>query len=73
MRSLHVRSALAPSSSFSRVRVLLLRDACMQRILIVDDSNTIRKMVRASLQSLDEIEFLDAASGLEAIEHLASI
>jgi two-component system chemotaxis response regulator CheY len=50
---------------------LFLRDGSMQRILIVDDSNTIRKMVRASLQSLDEIEFLDAASGLEAIEHLA--
>ena len=43
----------------------------MTRILIVDDSNTIRKMVRASLQTLDEVEFVEACSGLEAIEQLA--
>src|SRR5262249_44390530 len=43
----------------------------MQRILIVDDSATIRKMVRASLQSLDSLEFVEAATGLEAIEQLA--
>jgi two-component system chemotaxis response regulator CheY len=43
----------------------------MHRILIVDDSPTIRKMVRASLRTLDGTEFLDAASGLEAIEQLA--
>jgi two-component system chemotaxis response regulator CheY len=42
-----------------------------QHILIVDDSPTIRKMVRASLQSLNDPAFLDAASGLEAIEQLA--
>ena len=41
------------------------------RILIVDDSATIRKMVRVSLQVLDGPEFLEAASGLEAIEQLA--
>jgi two-component system chemotaxis response regulator CheY len=43
----------------------------MHRILIVDDSPTIRKMVRASLQGLESSEFLDAATGLEAIEQLA--
>jgi two-component system chemotaxis response regulator CheY len=43
----------------------------MQRILIVDDSATIRKMVRASLQTLDNPEFVEAGTGLEAIEQLA--
>src|SRR5262245_50098993 len=43
----------------------------MQRILIVDDSATIRKMVRMSLQDLADAEFIEAGSGLEAIEHLA--
>jgi two-component system chemotaxis response regulator CheY len=41
------------------------------RILIVDDSATIRKMVRASLQPLGPALFVEAASGLEAIEQLA--
>lgn len=40
-------------------------------ILIVDDSATIRKMVRASLQSIEDATFAEAASGLEAIERLA--
>jgi two-component system chemotaxis response regulator CheY len=43
----------------------------MHKILIVDDSPTIRKMVRASLQTLESSEFLEAATGLEAIEHIA--
>jgi len=43
----------------------------MQRILIADDSATIRKMVRASLQALQSAEFLEAGTGLEAIEQLA--
>lgn len=42
----------------------------MHKILIVDDSPTIRKMVRASLQGLDA-EFIEASTGLEAIEQLA--
>jgi two-component system, chemotaxis family, chemotaxis protein CheY len=42
----------------------------MSHILIVDDSPTIRRMVRASLGQLDR-EFIDAGSGLEAIEQLA--
>jgi two-component system chemotaxis response regulator CheY len=43
----------------------------MQRILIVDDSATIRKMVRSSLQTITDAAFTDAATGLEAIEQLA--
>ncbi len=42
----------------------------MPHILIVDDSPTIRRMVRASLTPLGA-EFIEAASGLEAIERLA--
>jgi two-component system chemotaxis response regulator CheY len=43
----------------------------MPRILIVDDSPTIRKMVRASLRPLDSCDFIEAANGLEAIEQVA--
>jgi two-component system chemotaxis response regulator CheY len=44
----------------------------MTEILIVDDSPTIRRMVRASLaRFLPTAEFLEAGSGLEAIERLA--
>ena len=43
----------------------------MTQILIVDDSPTIRRMVQASLASLPEPSFVEAASGLEAIERLA--
>lgn len=42
----------------------------MSHILIVDDSPTIRRMVRASLAPIGA-DFIEAASGLEAIEHLA--
>ena len=42
----------------------------MPKILIVDDSPTIRKMIKASLTSLSA-EFGEAGSGLEAIEQLA--
>jgi len=43
----------------------------MTHILIVDDSPTIRRMVRASLSTLAAPEFVEAGSGLEAIERLA--
>jgi two-component system chemotaxis response regulator CheY len=43
----------------------------MQRILIVDDSATIRKMVRSSLQAIEDAAFTEAGTGLEAIEQLA--
>ena len=45
----------------------------MTQILIVDDSPTIRRMVKASLMDLpDGREFIEAGSGLEAIERLAT-
>jgi len=43
----------------------------MPKILIVDDSATIRKMVRASLRALEDAEFVEAGNGLEAIEQIA--
>jgi two-component system chemotaxis response regulator CheY len=42
-----------------------------KNILIVDDSPTMRRMVRASLVSMPEVSFSEAGNGLEAIEHLA--
>jgi two-component system, chemotaxis family, chemotaxis protein CheY len=39
--------------------------------LVVDDSPTMRRMVIASLRDLEGVSFDEAASGLEAIEHLA--
>ncbi len=43
----------------------------MQRILVVDDSVTIRRMVKASLSGLADVSFSEAATGLEALERLA--
>jgi len=43
----------------------------MYTILIVDDSPTIRRMVRASLGTLPGTTFVEALSGLQAIEALA--
>jgi two-component system chemotaxis response regulator CheY len=44
----------------------------MSQLLIVDDSPTIRRMVRVSLASLQpRCDFVEAGSGLEAIERLA--
>lgn len=44
----------------------------MKRILVVDDSATMRKMVKASLKDLEEVSFGEARNGLEAIEELAN-
>jgi len=41
-----------------------------RRILIVDDSRTMRRMVASSLARLGRCRFEEAASGLEAIERL---
>jgi two-component system chemotaxis response regulator CheY len=43
----------------------------MQRTLVVDDSPTMRRMVMASLRDVCRGGFVEAASGLEAIERLA--
>jgi two-component system chemotaxis response regulator CheY len=43
----------------------------MPTILLVDDSPTIRRMVRAALASLPDVDFAEAASGLQALEALA--
>jgi two-component system, chemotaxis family, chemotaxis protein CheY len=43
----------------------------MKKILVVDDSATMRRMVMVSLRGLKEIQFQEASSGLEAIEQLA--
>ena len=42
----------------------------MDTILVVDDSPTIRRMVRAALGSLGGVTFCEAGSGLRAIEVL---
>lgn len=42
----------------------------MKKILVVDDSSTMRRMVKASLQKLTEVKFEEASTGLEAIERL---
>ena len=44
----------------------------MRTILVVDDSPTIRKMVRAALGTLRDVGFIEAGSGLQAIETLAT-
>lgn len=43
----------------------------MQNVLVVDDSATMRRMIIASLQDLENIHFSQASNGLEAIERLA--
>jgi len=43
----------------------------MRKILVVDDSATMRRMVMAALRGVEGITFDEAASGLEAIERLS--
>ncbi|MDH7568835.1 MAG: response regulator [Armatimonadota bacterium] len=43
----------------------------MKRVLVADDSPTLRRMVVASLSSLPDVTFTEASSGLEAIERLS--
>jgi two-component system chemotaxis response regulator CheY len=43
----------------------------MDRTLVVDDSPTMRRMVTASLREVSTGGFVEAASGLEAVERLA--
>ena len=44
----------------------------MKSVLVVDDSATIRRMVMASLRTIGQTTFIEAANGLEAIERLAT-
>ncbi len=43
----------------------------MKTILIVDDSQTMRRMVKISLQVFKDIELKEASNGLEALEFIA--
>ena len=43
----------------------------MTKILVVDDSKVMREMIIACLRSVANLEFAQAASGLEAIERLS--
>jgi two-component system chemotaxis response regulator CheY len=43
----------------------------MRKILIVDDSATMRRMVISALREVSAVTFEEAQSGLEAIERLA--
>lgn len=55
----------------SVIKNVFPRGEGMKRILIVDDSPTMRKMIMASLLPLGKIIFHEAGNGLEAIEQLA--
>lgn len=48
-----------------------IRDDNMKQILIVDDSLTMRRMVKVSLRTLEGATFEEAGNGLEALERLA--
>jgi two-component system chemotaxis response regulator CheY len=43
----------------------------MKQLLIVDDSVTMRRMVKVSLRALENTAFEEAGNGLEALERLA--
>jgi len=49
----------------------LSRQRSMKKILIVDDSPTMRRMVASALQGLAAVIFEEASNGLEAVEVLA--
>ena len=42
----------------------------MKRVLVVDDSATMRRMIMASLRGVGDVSFEQAVSGLEAIERV---
>ena len=43
----------------------------MRTVLVVDDSTTMRRMIRAALRSLADLDVTEAGTGLEAIERLS--
>jgi two-component system, chemotaxis family, chemotaxis protein CheY len=42
----------------------------MKRVLVVDDSSTMRRMIIAALTTIGDVSFDQAVSGLEAIERV---
>lgn len=55
----------------SQEKVLVCNLFIMNKILVVDDSPTMRRMIISSLRDLSPVQFEQAGSGLEAIEKLA--
>ena len=47
------------------------RKQSLKKILVVDDSATIRRMVMSALRTVPDVNFDQAGTGLEAIERLA--
>jgi two-component system chemotaxis response regulator CheY len=43
----------------------------LRTVLVVDDSTTMRRMIKAALRPLADVDVAEAASGLEAIERLS--
>ena len=48
-----------------------VRGIPIKTVLVVDDSTTMRRMIRAALRSLEDLEIAEAGTGLEAIERLS--
>ncbi len=71
----HGTAELSSVGAFARYGVpLAVKDrrlSHMSTVLVVDDSATMRRMVLASLRTITNVTFVEAANGLEAIERLA--
>lgn len=48
-----------------------VKNKSMKKVLVVDDSHTMRRMIISSLHDISPLQFEQAESGLEAIEKLA--
>jgi two-component system chemotaxis response regulator CheY len=70
-RAHHWQRSLPELGSFREFLRLDQSDPDMATVLVVDDSATMRRMVVASLRSIPDTTFSEAANGLEAIECLA--
>lgn len=64
---------IAQTGSFAKQYFLSKtnKNKIMSKILVVDDSSSMRKMVIASLKMIPDTTFTEAASGLEAIEQIS--
>ena len=54
-----------PDSIITRERGLF-----MKSVLVVDDSNTIRTLIKSMIEDIDEVDIFEASSGLEALKFL---